>query len=285
MRTLHARGQLQVTHAKFDGGDYECRAAKTDAASAPVRDAIVLELQLRDALAPELWEGGAERRLEPFVSGHSNVYDLRGGLAGRIREPFEQLRFFLPLSSMSAVLEARGAATVSELVNYRPGVRRDDPTVRQLGQVLLPAFEHPEDVSDLFVEHLLLAVRSHVATNYFGVSTPEKPVRGGLAARQLRRAQELLKADLGGQLSLSTLAAECGLSQTHFARAFRKSTGVAPHRWLQDQRVAKAKALLASAAALSDVALACGFNDQSHFSRVFGRVAGMSPGAWRRGCQ
>ncbi len=60
--------------------------------------------------------------------------------------------------------------------------------------------------------------------------------------------------------------------------------GVAPHRSLLNRRVELAKDLLRSrASSLSEIALRCGFADQSHFTRVFTRRAGVSPGAWRRG--
>jgi AraC-like DNA-binding protein len=107
--------------------------------------------------------------------------------------------------------------------------------------------------------------------------------RGGLAPWQAQRAKALMNANLDGKLPLSQLAEECGLSTRHFARAFRQSTGVPPHRWLLARRVERAKDLLHDAAlSLAEVALACGFADQSHFTRIFTSVAGLSPGVWRR---
>jgi len=109
------------------------------------------------------------------------------------------------------------------------------------------------------------------------------PIRGGLAPRQRRRAEELLDADLDGGVSIMDLASTCRLSVRHFARAFRESTGLPPHRWLMQQRLFKAKGLLLlSARSLDEVATACRFASQSHFTRVFTRSIGMSPGARQR---
>ena len=93
----------------------------------------------------------------------------------------------------------------------------------------------------------------------------------------------MLDANLDGKLPLSQLAEKCGLSTRHFARAFRQSTGVPPHRWLLSRRVDRAKDLLRDPAlSLAEVALACGFADQSHFTRMFTTLVGLSPGLWRR---
>ena len=110
-----------------------------------------------------------------------------------------------------------------------------------------------------------------------------RPVRGGLAPWQVRRAKEILSANLDGGVPLKEVARECRLSVSHFSRAFRRTMGVAPHHWLLTHRIEVAKEKLRdSRLSLSDVALACGFADQSHLTRVFTRMVGVSPGAWRR---
>ena len=107
--------------------------------------------------------------------------------------------------------------------------------------------------------------------------------RGGLSPGQLQRAQDLMIESLKARVPLARLARECGLSERHFARAFRQSTGLPPHRWLVDHKVERAKQLLPNPLlSLSDVARTCGFADQSHFSRMFSALVGLSPGLWRR---
>jgi AraC-like DNA-binding protein len=61
----------------------------------------------------------------------------------------------------------------------------------------------------------------------------------------------------------------CGPSRGYFIRGFKKTTGKAPHQWILSQRVERARGLLMKTdMSLADVALACGFADQSHFTRV-----------------
>jgi AraC-like DNA-binding protein len=107
-------------------------------------------------------------------------------------------------------------------------------------------------------------------------------VQGGLAPWQERRAKEMLAADLADATRLAEVAAACGLSSDHFSRAFRRSTGLPPHAWLLQARVERAMTLLTQRRQpLSEIALACGFVDQSHFTRVFAGRVGATPGAWR----
>src|SRR5262249_11496836 len=135
----------------------------------------------------------------------------------------------------------------------------------------------------LFLDHVAFALTVHMAHTYGGMCANAGLPRGGLAPWQERRVKELMSANLNHELPLSRLASECGLSVPHFARAFRQSTGISPHRWLLKHRVDCARRLLSNRAlSLSDVSLSCGFADQSHFTRVFRAMVGVSPGGWRR---
>ena len=84
--------------------------------------------------------------------------------------------------------------------------------------------------------------------------------RGGLAPWQARRATELLAARLDGGIGISEPAGACGLSPSHFAQAFRHTTGLPPHRWLTQRRIDRACELMRSSdLGLADIAYACGF--------------------------
>jgi AraC family transcriptional regulator len=99
----------------------------------------------------------------------------------------------------------------------------------------------------------------------------------------LKRGKDLIAANLGDDLSLAQVAAQCDLSREHFSRAFKISTGLTPHQWRQLCRIDAVKQLLTgSSRSIADIALACGFADQSHLTRVFGRIVGTSPAQWRR---
>ena len=111
---------------------------------------------------------------------------------------------------------------------------------------------------------------------------PEAP-RGGLSPRALRRVREYIATHLHEQLDIATLAAHAGLSAYHFARAFKASVGMPPHRHVLEERIKKAAELLEHTEhSLTSIALAVGFADQSHFSRSFHALVRLTPSQFRR---
>jgi transcriptional regulator of acetoin/glycerol metabolism/AraC-like DNA-binding protein len=110
-----------------------------------------------------------------------------------------------------------------------------------------------------------------------------QPPRGGLSAGALRRVCEFVESHLEDDISLEALAAEARLSVYHFARGFKLSTGVSPHRYVLEQRVKRARQLLVQTdLPLATIASAVGFFDQGHFSRQFRSLVGTTPSSFRR---
>ena len=107
-------------------------------------------------------------------------------------------------------------------------------------------------------------------------------IRGGLPPRVMRRVREFIEAHLTENISIQALATVAGLSKYHFARAFKRSEGMAPHEYLVQCRLRRAQHLLATTdLPLSEVALASGFSDQSHCARRFREHIGVTPGSYR----
>jgi AraC family transcriptional regulator len=156
------------------------------------------------------------------------------------------------------------------------------PAVRSLAQVLFDTLRAEEPNAPLMA-HVAMALRAIIpAPRRDDAGT----VRGGLAIWQERRALTFMEQRLDQSFPVSDVADACGLSVNHFSRAFRRSLGKPPHRWLLDRRIDRARELLQETPlTLADIALACGFAEQSHFTRVFTRLVGMPPGAWRRAAE
>ena len=248
----------------------------------PQEEAYLVALQMRACPDHDLYFDGRPIRPENYKEGVTSIYDLRRDPVADIRDPYHCLMFYLPRTALDAMASEAGVRRPGDL-RHRLGVSVDDPTVRHLLSALLPAMSKPKEAHPLFLDHVVLALTAHMACVYGGMNSDAGMARGGLAPWQERRAKELMSASLSDDIPLSRLAGECGLSVRHFARAFRRSTGVPPHRWLLKYRVERAKEMLrAKSSSLADIAAFCGFADQSHFTRVFTAVVGVPPGAWRR---
>jgi len=111
----------------------------------------------------------------------------------------------------------------------------------------------------------------------------ERPSAAPPAADAVRVAKmkSRLADDLLAPVTLTELAHTVGLSTFHAARLFTRATGLAPHAWRNQLRIARALPALRAGASIADVAAASGFTDQSHFTRHFKRAFGVAPGRWR----
>jgi AraC family transcriptional regulator len=104
----------------------------------------------------------------------------------------------------------------------------------------------------------------------------------GLPGAALRRVLDHIEANLHRDPSLSELSARGYMSAFHFARLFKRSTGLPPHRFVVTRRIGRAKELLETRnVSIATVAQAVGFRTPSHFTTVFRRSMGVTPSAYR----
>ena len=159
----------------------------------------------------------------------------------------------------------------------------DDSTLRRIMEILFQEKRDGFQNGSLFIDSLGAALASHLLHHYSVRSLPRRSSAGGMAPSALRRCIALMDANIEGDLRLSELANEAGVSTSHFIRSFRESTGKTPYQFLLHQRVKRAQSLMrAPGTSLTEVALASGFADQHHLARVFRRITRMTPSAYRR---
>jgi len=178
-----------------------------------------------------------------------------------------------------AVLGERPATEFDADAAAAPRLRFSDDRIWTLVRLLSDAVNDPDPSTQLYGDGLTAAIAARLFAN-----PPESSTDGkGLAPWQLRRVVEYLDAQLPKRVDLANLAALAGLSQSHFSRAFKASTGMAPYRWQLDGRIRRAQALLVDTrASLDQVAVTTGFADAVHFGRTFRKLTGATPAAWRR---
>jgi len=278
-RTVISRA---LSHATMAVTELRCDAPDHGMTTPIVpEDAFVVGLQLRD-YSGDLWLGGKAEKVTPINRGQIAIYDLKIDTQAYLRTSFHCLQFYIPTNGITSLLEKSGGIFNRDL-NCAIGATLDDPIWMQIGQLMMPAIEHPEQANALFLDHLSLALLAHFAQRYGDMAAAKISVRGGLSPKQLRLAKEIISTRLDGSVTLAELADACDITAAHFARAFKQSTGLPPHRWLLLQRVEKSQSMmLTTALTLYEIALASGFANQSHFTRVFARYRGITPNAWRR---
>lgn len=274
-RALH-KSQVAVTLIESN------RPATVMTEPLPAEDGFLVHLNLEHCPDHELWVADRAIGKCTFGAGETAIHDLRQPPRALIHSQMGSLMFHMPRKLLNEICDDANVPRITGL-HLKAGTSVDDPTVRHLSSAIHSALQQPEQAAPLFIDHVTLALAVHVAEKYGDMRKVRDPAHGGLAPWQERRAKEMLSGQLDGDLSLQALATECGISVGHFTRLFRRTVGEPPHRWMLRQRVERAKSLLRETPlSLAEIAVACGFCDQSHMSRCFRDDVGVSPGAWRR---
>ena len=247
----------------------------------PPEDTFIVALYLTAVPHHELWSRGRPVISQGYAPNSMRIVNLIEEYSALITCAHESLLLYLPRLVVNDFAEECGTRRISHFV-CPPGIV--DPIMVHLTSALLPAFQRPNEASKLFIDHVTLAMLTHLWGSYGGVRPGTPFYKGGMTRLQANRAKEFLGAHCADDLSLVDAARACGLSRGHFTKAFRVATGLTPHQWLQRYRIDKAKYLLLnSALTIADIAVSCGFADQSHLTRVFSRLVGDTPAVWRRG--
>jgi AraC family transcriptional regulator len=164
-----------------------------------------------------------------------------------------------------------------------PQLAIDDPVIQQLALALKLEIQTGCLSGRLYGELLGTALAARLVQNY-AVSKPSLEFKAnGLSRSQLERVIDYMQANLTQDLSILDLATLTCMSESHFSRSFKRSVGIAPYQYLMQQRVERAKQLLAQRSiSISTIALDCGFANQTHLTKVFRQMTGMTPKAYQK---
>lgn len=99
-----------------------------------------------------------------------------------------------------------------------------------------------------------------------------------------QKARDYLHANARFDIGLDQVAAAAGVDRFRLTRAFKAAYGLAPHAYLVQLRLSKARRMLSSGAQPATVAMELGFADQSHLGRWFVRAYGLTPAMYRKRC-
>lgn len=160
-----------------------------------------------------------------------------------------------------------------------------DPFIEFAAEQILREMSCESAAGRLLVETLAVSLSAHLIRNYSGVSVwREQAVRieRPLDARRLARVEEYVAFHLDQEFTVNDLAAIACMSVGHFSRAFRNAIGIPPHAYVNNKRMALAKARLADDNwSIIDIALAAGFSSHANFTRAFRKTTGVTPNSFR----
>jgi AraC family transcriptional regulator len=284
-----------------------------DLESIPMQHSLEKEVVLPDVtvqLATISWEGIGASPLHPTYSlfqrwsdGHSPV--RIGNLSvpdvlPRVRSvgflpAGNSIRVFpieKPLRVLYCFYEAGFVESTTEIareqwemhINSLVAIR--SRRLEVLMQEIYAEFDHPGFAHGLVIEAVTTLMLVELARHVRQLDRKGPTHRDGLALApwQLRRIEERIEASLGlGYPLLSELADLCGISQGHLARSFKASTGWQIHKYIAEERIKAAKAMLAQGhLSCEEVSARLGFKSPAYFSTAFRRVTGKTPSELRR---
>ena len=188
-----------------------------------------------------------------------------------------------------------------ESFNYR-GINISKDTMKSLTQEITGKTELPEFTENVIInnelgsylrslhtmimngskefekEELLLLLISVLIEQYAQPFSQSLPI----CSEEIRKACDFMEKNYNKHITLNDICGCSNLSKSTLLRAFTKTKGVTPYRYLQTIRINKAKELLEQGVSPVDAAIQTGFSDQSHFSNFFNMFIGLSPAAYRR---
>ena len=237
----------------------------------------VLSMALRPYRC-EAWADHKKLLFEQCRTSSLQIMPAAASPRAYFREPIEMLHLYFPHDHLADI-----ASVAPGALELKDPLAKFDPDISNTCHRLARELATDCSMSQLHFDALTTSIGVQIVRRWSNRGTKAAAFRGGLPPARLRRVEEFLMTHLADDVGLDTLAAIAELSPKHFARAFRQSTGMPPHRWVIERRIDRAKAQLrTSDLGLAEIALACGFADQSHFTATFRKLAGTTPGGYRQ---
>jgi AraC family transcriptional regulator len=156
-----------------------------------------------------------------------------------------------------------------------------DLALERIAHLLLNEIREPGPASRLSADVLAQDLAEHLMAAHSNRVARAGRRRHAIAPVCLRRAREFMRDNLARPMCLQEIADAAGVSAFHFARGFKRATGLPPHQFLTQERLLQARALLHNPSlSIGEVAQAVGFS-HSHFTALFTRRLGMTPTKFR----
>lgn len=156
-----------------------------------------------------------------------------------------------------------------------------DPVLEELASILLDCLRLNR-ASAKATTHILHAINARVLEMGLSERMPPRTDQS-LQPWQEILATELLLAPTTSRTTIHSIAVACGVTTTQFSRAFKAQFGQSPQQWRLTAVIERAKTLMRETTlSLTNIAVECGFAEQSHFNHTFLKRVGVCPSTWRK---
>lgn len=182
--------------------------------------------------------------------------------------------------------QLRQKVATANNIELIPNTTIHDPLIDGIVFALKDELESGGTWGSLYVEQLANTLAIHILRKYCVKKSKISTYKDGLSTYKLQVVIEYIDAHLDEEIKLVGLAELVDMSQYYFAQLFKQSMGITPYQYVLQQRVERAKQLLKyQDMAITDVALSCGFANQSHFTKHFRKLTGITPKTYRGGIE
>lgn len=295
----HGTGQVQPHHEFYKTSPYSrFRQEHRQAGKAPVHLFTVTQTdhELSDPAAPELVLvimlesdttfrrniGDGWSPVTPRTTNGVALTPIGAAADYEVHGPHKMLVVAMPERQVSALLDDYADVTSSIFDPLAARTMFVDPQIASIGRRMWREAATSDPAASLMVDGLTQKLLGRLLSD---VQSTKPPVSEGreFDQRTLARIFDFIESRVDAHLTLEKLAGVAHCSLSHFARAFKKTTGKTPHQYLMERRIDRAKHLLmAGDLPLAQVAYDCGFASQSHLTDVFRRLTGVTPARFRR---
>jgi AraC family transcriptional regulator len=212
------------------------------------------------------------------VAGHLSLLPPGAETRWEFDEPGDVALVFLSRRIFRRAIE-EGPGYDPNSLEIAPRFVIRDLALESIAHRLLKEISERSPDSRLLTDELAQELASHLIVAHS--NRPRQPRSPTMTPARLKRAEEFMLSNLGKEVSLVEIADAAGMSLFHFAKAFKRATGQAPHRYLTAQRLLRARALLHDTRlSVGEIAGSVGLS-HSHFTAMFHREMGMTPTEFR----